>query len=98
MRYLLRRACHIFGRSWGNFCCVSPQTILSKYFLYLWAHLHNFKKKKNNNFFLLKKIKSFQLNPLNNICNRKCISIFCIISNLAAYFTFQITPLLPCFI
>ena len=52
MRYPLRRACLIFGRS-GTF-------------LYLWAHLHNLIK-QNTNFSILKKIENPLLNPLKFI-------------------------------
>ena len=41
MKYPLLRACHIFGRSGEG---TSPYHFSkTKYFLYLWAHLHNLK-------------------------------------------------------
>ena len=65
MRYPLRRACHIFGRSGGG---ASPRHFSKKnyiFFLYLWVHLHNLIK-QNNIFSILKKIENPLLNPLNH--------------------------------
>ena len=66
MRYPLRRACLIFGRSGGR--RIPPNIFPPKiffYYLYLWAHLHNLIQ-QNNNFSILKKIENPLLNPLIN--------------------------------
>ena len=63
MKYPLRRACHIFGRSGGRRIPLNIFKNIIIHVLYLWAHLYNLIKPKNN-FSILKKIENPLENPL----------------------------------